>query len=142
MKRVFEDILKIIGPLSFDPDQLKSRYVSERDARIGDAGNAQYAGIKGSLTKFENDPWVAPNFLRAPIIDHTEVIIAGGGFGGLTVGARLHEAGFSDIRIVEEGGDFGGTWYWNRYPGAMCDIEAHIYIPLLEELEYTPKHRY
>nr|WP_255326611.1 NAD(P)/FAD-dependent oxidoreductase [Sphingobium sp. EM0848] len=74
--------------------------------------------------------------------DHCDVIIAGGGFGGLSAGARLREAGCETIRIIEEGGDFGGTWYWNRYPGAMCDIEAHIYLPLLEELHYAPKHRY
>ncbi len=65
-----------------------------------------------------------------------------GGFGGLLVAARLREAGVEDIRIIEKGGDFGGTWYWNRYPGAQCDIEAYIYLPLLEELNYIPKEKY
>ena len=43
---------------------------------------------------------------------------------------------------IEKGGDFGGTWYWNRYPGAQCDIEAYIYLPLLEETGYIPKEKY
>jgi cyclohexanone monooxygenase len=58
------------------------------------------------------------------------------------MGARLREAGFEKIRVVENGGDFGGTWYWNRYPGAMCDVESYCYLPLLEELGYMPKHKY
>ena len=67
------------------------------------------------------------------------MVVIGGGFGGLLAGARLREAGVSDIRIIEKGGDFGGTWYWNRYPGAACDIESYIYLPLLEELGYMPR---
>jgi cyclohexanone monooxygenase len=43
---------------------------------------------------------------------------------------------------VEKGGDFGGTWYWNRYPGAACDVESYIYLPLLEEIGYIPKEKY
>ena len=69
-------------------------------------------------------------------------MVIGGGFGGLLAGARLREAGIDDIRIIEKGGDFGGTWYWNRYPGAMCDVESYIYLPLLEELEYVPSEKY
>jgi cyclohexanone monooxygenase len=140
MYRTIDDLL---GPLEFDPHALKRKYVIERDKRIVPEGNQQYApAIDGRFADFGKDPWVDPDFSRPPIVDHTEVVVAGGGFGGLLVGARLREAGFSDIRIIEEGGDFGGTWYWNRYPGAMCDIEAHIYLPLLEELNYAPRHRY
>ena len=69
-------------------------------------------------------------------------MVIGGGFGGLLAGARLREAGVEDIRIIEKGGDFGGTWYWNRYPGAACDIESYIYLPLLEEIGYMPKEKY
>ena len=47
-----------------------------------------------------------------------------------------------DIRFIEKAGDFGGTWYWNRYPGAQCDVESFVYFPLLEELDYVPKERY
>ena len=70
------------------------------------------------------------------------MVVIGGGFGGLLAGARLREAGVKDIRIIEKGGDFGGTWYWNRYPGAACDIESYIYLPLLEEIGYVPVEKY
>jgi cyclohexanone monooxygenase len=76
------------------------------------------------------------------VFDEVEFAIIGGGFGGLLMGARLREAGFERIRVVENGGDFGGTWYWNRYPGAMCDVESYVYLPLLEELGYVPRHKY
>ena len=56
--------------------------------------------------------------------------------------ARLREAGINDIRLIEDGADFGGTWYWNRYPGAQCDIESYCYLPLLEETGYIPKEKY
>lgn len=133
---------QLYGPIDFDPEELKSKYEQERNRRIRPEGKAQYSGTQsGRFEKFSQDLW-ASNASREPLRDHTKVIIAGGGFGGLLMGARLREAGITDIRIVEVGGDFGGTWYWNRYPGAMCDIEAHIYLPLLEELGYLPKHRY
>ena len=112
---------------------------------IGGSGLMGRPSIVGRLTRsrgYGADPWANPGFTRAPISDHTQVIIVGGGFGGLLAGARLREAGIADIRVIEGGGDFGGTWYANRYPGAMCDIEAHIYMPLLEEMGYSPKHRY
>jgi cyclohexanone monooxygenase len=76
------------------------------------------------------------------LTDQVDVVVIGGGFGGLLAGARLREAGVEDIRVIEKGGDFGGTWYWNRYPGAQCDIEAYVYLPLLEELEFVPKEKY
>jgi cyclohexanone monooxygenase len=137
------DIADIVGPLEFDPDALKKKYEHERDKRVMPAGQGQYVAIvEGKFADYGKDPWVDPGFTRAALTDHTEVVIAGGGFGGLLAGARLHERGFRDIRIIDDGGDFGGTWYWNRYPGAMCDIEAHIYLPLLEELNHVPKHRY
>ena len=75
-------------------------------------------------------------------MDEVDIVIIGGGFGGLLAGARLREAGVQNIRMIEKGGDFGGTWYWNRYPGAACDIESYIYLPLLEELGYVPKKKY
>ncbi len=74
--------------------------------------------------------------------DTVEVVVIGGGFGGLLAAARLKEAGVTDVRVIEKGGDFGGTWYWNRYPGAQCDIEAYIYLPLLEETNYVPREKY
>jgi len=137
------EVHTLVGELEFDPSALKKRYEEERENRLQSEGNAQYVpAIDGKFADYGKDPWVTPGFARRPFTDHTEVIIAGGGFGGLLAGARLREAGITDIRIIDEAGDFGGTWYWNRYPGAMCDIEAHIYMPLLEELNHAPRHRY
>jgi len=127
---------------AFDPAALRSKYREERDKRLRADGNGQYLEVAGEFAHFVDDPYVAPGFTRAPLTDEVEVAVIGGGFGGLLAGARLREAGIEDIRIIEKGGDFGGTWYWNRYPGAQCDIESYIYLPLLEELGYVPKEKY
>jgi len=128
--------------LGFDPAALKARYRAERDKRLRADGNEQYREIKGEFARYLDDPYVAPGFTRAPLTDEVEVVVIGGGFGGLLAGARLREAGVQDIRVIEKGGDFGGTWYWNRYPGAACDIESYIYLPLLEEVGYMPVEKY
>ncbi len=104
-------------------------------------GNAQYLEVVGEFSHFLEDPYVKP-IERAALHDDVEVLVIGGGFAGLLIGARLREGGVEDIRIVEKGGDFGGTWYWNRYPGAACDTEAYIYLPLLEEVGYIPTEKY
>jgi cyclohexanone monooxygenase len=127
--------------LGFDPAALKAKYRAERDKRLRGDGNEQYVEIKGQFGHYLEDPYVAP-LTRAALSDEVEVLVVGGGFGGLLAGARLREAGVEDIRIVEKGGDFGGTWYWNRYPGAACDIESYIYLPLLEEIGYLPVEKY
>ncbi len=126
----------------FDPEALRAKYREERDKRIRSDGNEQYVEVKGDFSRYIDDPYVDPGFTRAPLTDTVDVLIIGGGFGGLLAGARLREAGVQDIRILEKGGDFGGTWYWNRYPGAQCDIESYIYLPLLEETGYIPKEKY
>ena len=128
--------------LDFDPDALREKYRAERDRRLRPDANQQYVEVKGDFSHYVDDPYVEPGFTRAPLTDEVEVLVIGGGFGGLMAAARLREAGVKDIRIVEKGGDFGGTWYWNRYPGAQCDIEAYIYLPLLEETGYIPKEKY
>ena len=127
--------------LGFDPDALRKKYREERDRRIRPDGNEQYVEVKGEYAHYLDDPYVKP-IERTPLSDEVEVVVIGGGFGGLLAGARLREAGFEDIRIIERGGDFGGTWYWNRYPGAQCDIESYVYLPLLEELGYMPREKY
>ena len=127
---------------AFDPDALRAKYRAERDKRLRADGNDQYVEVKGEFAHFVDDPYVEPGFTRDPLTDEVEVVVIGGGFGGLLAAARLREAGFDDIRIIEKGGDFGGTWYWNRYPGAMCDVESYIYLPLLEELQYVPTEKY
>jgi len=126
----------------FNPDTLRTKYREERDKRIRTDGNEQYVEVKGDFSRYIDDPYVAPGFTRAPLNDAVDVVIIGGGFGGLLAGARLREAGIKGIRMIEKGGDFGGTWYWNRYPGAQCDIESYIYLPLLEETGYIPKEKY
>ena len=126
----------------FDADALRAKYREERDKRLRADGNDQYVEVKGQFARFVDDPYVAPGFTRAPLTDAVEVVVIGGGFGGLLAAARLREAGIDDLRLIEKGGDFGGTWYWNRYPGAMCDVESYIYLPLLEELAYVPSEKY
>lgn len=126
----------------FDPEALRTKYREERDKRIRADGNEQYVEVKGDFSRYVDDPYVDPGFTREPLNDAVDVVIIGGGFGGLLAGARLREAGVKDIRVIEKGGDFGGTWYWNRYPGAQCDIESYIYLPLLEETGYIPKEKY
>ncbi len=138
------DTLEATAPaaLGFDPDALRQKYRQERDRRLRDDANAQYIETKGDFSHYVDDPYVEPGFTRAPLTDTVEVLIIGGGFGGLMAGAQLRLAGVESIRIIEKGGDFGGTWYWNRYPGAQCDIESYIYLPLLEETGYVPTEKY
>ncbi|KCZ87632.1 NAD(P)-binding protein, partial [Hyphomonas johnsonii] len=130
-----------IGSLDFDAQALKAKYRAERDKRVRADGNNQYVNMAGEFAHYIEDPYVE-RVERAPISDHTDVIVIGGGFGGLLAGAKLRDAGVTDIRLIEKGGDFGGTWYWNRYPGAACDIESYIYLPLLEETGYMPVEKY
>jgi cyclohexanone monooxygenase len=129
--------------LGFDPDALRDKYRQERDKRIRDDGEHQYIELSGDFARYaEEDPYADPSFTRDPISEDVEVVVIGGGFSGILAGARLREAGVNDFRIIEAGADFGGTWYWNRYPGAQCDIESYCYLPLLEELGYIPKEKY
>jgi cyclohexanone monooxygenase len=125
---------------TFDPDVLRDKYRTERDKRLREDGNDQYIDIS-EYSQYLDDPYTLPA-TREPLFDEVTVAIIGGGFGGLLAGARLREAGIEDLRVIEKGGDFGGTWYWNRYPGAACDVESYIYLPLLEEIGYIPKKKY
>lgn len=125
-----------------DLDALRDRYAMERDRRIAtDDSQRRYRDVEDGFAHLLDDPYgTAPP--REPASDDVDVFIVGGGFGGLLTGARLREAGVERIRIADAGSDFGGTWYWNRYPGAACDIESYIYFPLLEETGYMPVERY
>jgi cation diffusion facilitator CzcD-associated flavoprotein CzcO len=127
---------------AFDPDALRRKYREERDRRLRADGNAQYVEVTGTFAHYLDDPYVEPGFTRPALHDEVEVLIIGGGFGGLLAGARLRQAGFESIRVVDPAADFGGTWYWNRYPGIACDIESYTYLPLLEELGYVPREKY
>src|SRR5437763_277120 len=136
------DVATLAGKIDFDPDTLHAKYLFERDKRLRSDGFEQYIEVKAEFSRYVEDPYVEPGFTRDPVFDDVEFAIIGGGFGGLLMGARLREAGLENLRVVENAGDFGGTWYWNRYPGAMCDVESYVYLPLLEELGYMPKHKY
>ena len=126
----------------FDPDALAKKYRIERDKRLRQDGNDQYQEISGEFSYFAEDPYINKELERDPFEDEVEVLIVGGGFGGMLAAVRLREAGIDNFRIIEKGGNFGGTWYWNRYPGASCDIESYIYFPLLEETGFIPKKKY
>lgn len=132
---------------------LTQKYEEEKNKRIRDDGNAQYVDLELStsshLTRLIEDPWVDHDALNSstPNLkdgDDVKFLILGAGFCGLLYGSRFVEAGFKpeDIRLVDTAGGFGGTWYWNRYPGLMCDSESSIYLPLLEETGFMPTHRY
>lgn len=131
--------------LGFDPDALAKRYALEREKRVRPDAEAQFVQLSHDspfANKYlEEDPYCEPE-TRSPLKDKREVIVIGGGWVGMLTAARLIQAGVRDVRIVESGGDFGGTWYWNRYPGAQCDIESYSYLPLLEETGYVPKLRF
>ncbi len=124
-----------------DKEAIKARYIAERDKRLRADGNNQYRRIQGQLAHYLDDPYT-PFVEREPVNDHVTFTFIGGGFAGLVTGARLVEAGVKDVRIVEKGGDFGGTWYWNRYPGAQCDTASMIYMPMLEETGHMPTEKY
>ena len=124
-----------------DKQALLARYVAERDKRLRADGNAQYIRLSGRFADYLEDPYT-PRVERAPKTDHVTFAFIGGGFAGLVTGARLVEAGITDVRILDKAGDFGGTWYWNRYPGAQCDTASMIYMPLLEETGHMPSEKY
>lgn len=128
--------------LGFDPDALREKYRRERDKRIRKDGNDQYREAAGDLAFYLENPEPGSEYTRVPLNEETDVTIIGGGFSGMLAAARLREAGVEQLRVIETGADYGGTWYWNQYPGAQCDIESYIYLPLLEELNYMPKEKY
>ena len=126
-------------------EAIKQRFAEERDLRLSfrPEGTAQYVtDLSGQLATYETDPYAGDRIEREPIDDTVEVLFIGGGFSALLTSARLREVGVESIRIVERGGDVGGTWYWNRYPGVACDVVAYDYLPLLDEMEYVPTRHY
>jgi cation diffusion facilitator CzcD-associated flavoprotein CzcO len=128
--------------LGFDPVALKQKYLAERDKRLRAEGSAQYRQVAGELAGFADDPHARDDFTRPAREMDVEAAVIGGGFGGLIAAAKLREQGVERLCVIEKGADFGGTWYWNRYPGAACDVESYVYLPLLEELGYMPSEKY
>jgi cyclohexanone monooxygenase len=128
--------------LGFAAAVLKQKYLAERDKRLRPEGSGQYIEPAGRFGHFADDPNADKKFTRPAQHRDVEVAVIGGGFGGLLAAAKLREVGVKRLCIIERGGDFGGTWYWNRYPGAACDVESYIYLPLLEEMGYVPTEKY
>src|SRR5271155_4268488 len=126
-------------------EAIKEKFAEERDLRLKyrPEGTSQYTSdLDGEFARYEIDPYGGEITPREPINDTVECLFIGGGFSALLTSARLREYGVESIRIVERGADVGGTWYWNRYPGAACDVVAYDYLPLLDELDYVPKDHY
>ncbi|MCQ6271454.1 NAD(P)/FAD-dependent oxidoreductase [Pseudarthrobacter sp. R1] len=122
-------------------EELRAKYRTERDRRVRPEGLGQYRSAAGNFGYYAKDPY-RERTEREPREDRVEVLVIGAGFGGLLTASRLREAGVQSIRLMDEAGDVGGTWYWNRYPGIHCDIESYVYMPLLEEVGYVPSWRY
>ncbi|KHK93652.1 flavin-containing monooxygenase [Novosphingobium malaysiense] len=134
-----------LADIEIDRDALRRKYLEERDRRLRRDGADQYirpGAAAGKFGKFVEDPYAEGDLQRDARVTDVDVLMVGGGFGGLLMGRRLREMGIDDFLIVENASDFGGTWYWNRYPGVACDIESYIYMPMLEELGKIPSMRY
>ena len=129
-------------PDDIDIDALREKYQHERDKRLRPEGSTQYLELKGEFAEYaEVDPHT-PVTPRTPIDEDIEVAVLGGGIAGLLAGSFLKKAGVDDVRVIEMGGDFGGVWYWNRFPGIQCDNDAYCYVPMLEELNYVPSKKF
>ncbi|MCA0206932.1 MAG: NAD(P)/FAD-dependent oxidoreductase [Proteobacteria bacterium] len=125
-----------------DLDALRAKYRQERDRRMRGDGIRQFVELVGDYRGYIEDPDANDAEPRAPLDDDVSVLIVGGGWSGMVAAVRLMQSGVSDLRLIDNGRDFGGTWYWNRYPGVQCDIESYIYMPLLEETDYVPREKY
>ncbi len=126
---------------TIDKVALRQRYAEERAKRLRPDGNDQYLELTDQLSHYLEDPYVAVTE-REPVTDHVTFAFIGAGFAGLVTGARLAEAGIGPVRLIDKGGDVGGTWYWNCYPGAQCDTASLVYMPLLEETGHMPTEKY
>jgi len=128
--------------MAFDPEAVHAKYLAERDRRLV-PGRAVIRDLTHDevVAGYRADPFL-PYTEREPVTDDPDVVIVGGGIAGILAGAHLRKAGIERIRIVDQAGGMGGTWYWNRYPGVMCDVESYQYLPMLEELDYIPTRRY
>ncbi|BBY28591.1 flavin-containing monooxygenase [Mycolicibacterium sediminis] len=129
-------------PTDVDITALREKYAAERAKRVRPEGASQYLELEGDFADFyEVDPYTTVTE-RDPIVEDADVVVLGGGFAGLLAGAYLKKAGVEGIRVIEMAGDFGGVWYWNRFPGVQCDNDAYCYVPLLEELDFMPSKKF
>jgi cyclohexanone monooxygenase len=122
----------------FDAEE-QAKYRAFKEAR---RGAADYIAMEGEFAKYLQDVYSAAPIDRDALTDECEIVVIGAGFAGLLLWYKLRAAGFGDVRFCEKGGDVGGTWYWNRYPGIACDVESYSYLPLLEEMGYIPTMKF
>ncbi|KAI7284999.1 hypothetical protein KC345_g1997 [Hortaea werneckii] len=137
------------GPVTNDLTNIAARYEAERAKRLKDQGANQYIdpSQNAKFCRYLEDPWIetgTPVHRPVPHDGHCKIAIIGAGFGGILFDVKLIQEGYraADLLLIDPAGGFGGTWYWNRYPGLMCDVESYIYMPLLEEMEYMPRRKY
>ena len=127
---------------AFDPDAVRDKYAEERAKRMTEDRGVLYdLRADERFQEYTKDPFT-PYIEREPITEDVDVAIIGAGMSGVTVGAKLRDQGLRKIVLIDKAGGIGGTWYWNRYPGVMCDVESYIYMPMLEEMNYVPTTRY
>ena len=130
------------APAGYDPEAVRAKYLAERDKRlVSHRADIRDLRTDEHFARYRDDPFT-PVSERKPVEDDVDVVIVGGGIAGVLAGAHLRKAGVKRIRIIDQAGGIGGTWYWNRYPGVMCDVESYMYMPMLEELDYIPTRRY
>ena len=125
-----------------DLEAVRERYRQERDKRLRSILADKASVPLQAIPELAEDPGVDSANSRPAVHDVVDVVVVGGGLGGLTAAARLREAGIERVRVIDDGADFGGVWYWNSYPGAQCDVESYIYLPMLEEVGYIPGEKY
>ncbi len=128
--------------IAVDPEALRARYEQERDKRLRASGTDQYVFAEGRFAQFDADPHAGEPVERPALDEETDVLVIGAGLGGLQAAITLTKHGVTDIRIIDIAGDFGGAWYWNRYPGLRCDVDSYVYLPFLEDTGYIPTERY
>ena len=121
----------------FELQAVHAQYEAERARRMA-ADRTQRRSCARRAVSLLPDRSVHGVRAPHPAFDEVDVVVVGGGLSGVITGVKLREAGIERIRFVDKAGGFGGTWYWNRYPGLMCDVESYIYMPMLEEMGIHP----
>jgi cation diffusion facilitator CzcD-associated flavoprotein CzcO len=129
-------------PDTVDIPALREKYLHERDKRLRSDRSNQYVRPIGDFADtYEADPHM-PVVPRAAISEDLDVAILGAGWTGIMAAYHLKNAGVTNVRNIDHAGDFGGVWYWNRYPGLQCDNDAYCYLPLLEEMGFMPSKKF
>jgi cation diffusion facilitator CzcD-associated flavoprotein CzcO len=125
-----------------DLESARTKYRVERNKRLVEGrGAIRDLSRDAVFARYREDPFT-PFKARPSVADEVDVAIVGAGMAAIVVGAHLRRAGVGQIRLIDQAGGVGGTWYWNRYPGVMCDVESYCYMPMLEEMGYLPTTRY